>query len=44
MVIPPKAIDLSGPDDGQKADDGGPDFIEDEAADQGQDAQADQPI
>lgn len=42
VVISPYAVNLRRPDDGQEADDVGPDFVKDEEADQGEHAQADQ--
>jgi hypothetical protein len=42
VVLAPDAIDLGGTDDGQKADQIRPDFVEDEDDDQGENAHADQ--
>ena len=40
VVVSPEAIHLGRPDDGQKADEVGPDAIEDDEDDQGEYAQA----
>jgi len=43
-TLAPDAINLDRTDDSEKADKIGPDFIEDEDDDDGQDAQTDRPI